>query len=94
MILGLALGCLEVDGTPAAEHRIHTATYLMVLLLVTRSDQVKEKPITGKDHKEYHRRHNNHPHDPVLLLGFEDDEEGAGFADDSEENGLAGFNFL
>ena len=30
----------------------------------------------------------------VLLLGFEDDEEGAGFADDAEEDGLAGFDFL
>lgn len=27
-----------------------------------------------------------------LLLGFEDDEEGAGFADDTEEDGLAGFD--
>ena len=25
----------------------------------------------------------------ALLLGFEDDEEGAGFADNTEENGLA-----
>jgi hypothetical protein len=30
----------------------------------------------------------------VLLLGFEDDEEGSGFADNTEENGLAGFDFL
>ena len=29
-----------------------------------------------------------------LLLGFEDDEEGAGFADDPEEDGLAWVHFL
>ena len=27
-------------------------------------------------------------------MGFEDDEEGAGFADDSDEDGLAGLHFL
>ena len=30
----------------------------------------------------------------ALLLGFEDDEEGAGFADNTEENGLTGFDFF
>ena len=30
----------------------------------------------------------------LLLLGFEDDEEGAGCADDAEEDGLAGFDLL
>lgn len=29
-----------------------------------------------------------------LLLGFEDDEEGAGFSNDAEEDGLAGLHFL
>ena len=30
----------------------------------------------------------------AFLLGFEDDEEGARFADDTQENGLTGFDFL
>ena len=30
----------------------------------------------------------------VLLLGFEDDEKGAGFADNTEENGLTGLHIL
>ncbi len=30
----------------------------------------------------------------ALLLGFEHDEKGAGFADDTEQYGLAGFHFF
>ena len=32
--------------------------------------------------------------DESLLLGFEDDEEGAGFANDTQKDGLTGFHFL
>jgi hypothetical protein len=31
--------------------------------------------------------------DESLLLSFEDDEEGAGFANDTQEDGLTGFHF-
>ena len=47
-----------------------------------------DTPDLAYEHDDKERRRT------VLLLGFEDDEEGAGFADNTEENGLAGFDFL